>query len=195
MYHYKKIEKRLTERVDEQTYALQAQNEAFAHQATHDQLTGIPNRRAFDDWLAENFNDFKQTDKPLALVIVDIDYFKRINDNWSHIVGDRVICVVANILQQCCDDNQYQVSRWGGEEFTLLMPNKSIEQAQKDCEQLREQIANYDFSSIATNLKITASFGVADSRSVDEYDRLLAKADKALYQAKENGRNRIEALN
>ncbi|WP_343256005.1 two-component regulator propeller domain-containing protein [Pseudoalteromonas sp. 3D05] len=195
LYHYKKIEKRLTERVDEQTYALQAQNEAFAHQATHDQLTGIPNRRAFDDWLAENFNDFKQTDKPLALVIVDIDYFKRINDNWSHIVGDRVICVVANILQQCCDDNQYQVSRWGGEEFTLLMPNKSVEQAQKDCEQLREQIANYDFSSIATNLKITASFGVADSRSVDEYDRLLAKADKALYQAKENGRNRIEALN
>ncbi len=160
-----------------------------------DGLTQVANRRYIVEQAEDLNKQAAQKKEPISIVIVDIDYFKRINDNWSHIVGDRVICVVANILQQCCDDNQYQVSRWGGEEFTLLMPNKSIEQAQKDCEQLREQIANYDFSSIATNLKITASFGVADSRSVDEYDRLLAKADKALYQAKENGRNRIEALN
>jgi len=192
LYHYKKIEKELKHRVAQQTNDLQEQTDAFAHQASHDQLTGIPNRRAFDNWLAENFADIKLSGQSLSIAIIDIDHFKRINDNWSHIVGDKVICVIATILQQCCHDNANQVSRWGGEEFTLLLPNKTAMQAVEICEQLRLDIENYDFSSIAMGLKVTVSFGIADSSLVDEYDRLLVQADQALYKAKNNGRNRVE---
>lgn len=194
LYHYKKIEKELKLRVEQQTHDLQLQNDAFAYQASHDQLTGIPNRRAFDTWLAENFDEIKESKQPLSIAIIDIDHFKRINDTWSHIVGDKVICVIASILQQCCDRNSNQVSRWGGEEFTLLLPNKTAHQAVEICEQLRVDIENHDFSSIAEGIKVTVSFGIADSSLVDEYDRLLASADQALYKAKNNGRNRVEVI-
>lgn len=192
LYNHLQIEKQLKLRVEQQTQDLQEQADAFAHQASHDQLTGIPNRRAFDEWLAENFDDIKQSGQPLTIAIIDIDHFKRINDGWSHIIGDRVICVIANILQNYCENNDNQVSRWGGEEFTLLLPNKTAEQAVEICEQLRLAIQNYNFSSIAGGLTVTASFGIADSRLVAKYDRLLAQADQALYQAKRNGRNRVE---
>ncbi|MFY8326345.1 ligand-binding sensor domain-containing diguanylate cyclase [Pseudoalteromonas sp. ZZD1] len=194
LYHYKKIEKELKLRVKQQTRDLQQQTDAFAHQASHDQLTGMPNRRAFDNWLAENFDNIKQSGQPLSIAIIDIDHFKRINDNWSHIVGDKVICVIATILQQCCNDNANQVSRWGGEEFTLLLPNKTATQAVEICEQLRLDIESYDFSPIAMGLKVTVSFGIADSSLVDEYDRLLVQADQALYKAKNTGRNRVEVV-
>lgn len=192
LYHYKNIEKELTIRVEQQTSDLQQQTDAFAHQATHDQLTDLPNRRAFDSWLADNFSDFKQRALPLAIAIMDIDHFKRINDGWSHIIGDRVICVVAHLLSQCGENDASLVARWGGEEFTLLFPNKTAQQAAQLCEQLRVEIANYDFSNIASGLTVTVSFGIADSLTVNDYDRLLAQADQALYKAKNNGRNRIE---
>ncbi|WP_149982838.1 ligand-binding sensor domain-containing diguanylate cyclase [Pseudoalteromonas rhizosphaerae] len=192
LYHYKKIEIELIKRVEQQTNDLQQQTDAFAHQATHDQLTDLPNRRAFDCWLADNFADFKQHDSPLAIAIMDIDHFKRINDGWSHIVGDRVICVVAHILGELNESDDSQVARWGGEEFTLLFPHKTAQQAAQLCEELGVQIANYDFSNIASGLSVTVSFGVADSLAVNDYDRLLAQADQALYQAKSNGRNRVE---
>ncbi|BDF93905.1 ligand-binding sensor domain-containing diguanylate cyclase [Pseudoalteromonas sp. KAN5] len=194
LYHYKKIEKELIIRVEQQTRDLQQQTDAFAHQATHDQLTDLPNRRAFDSWLAENFSDFKQQALPLAIAIMDIDHFKRINDGWSHIIGDRVICVVAHLLSQCVKSDASEVARWGGEEFTLLFPNKTAQQAAELCDELRLEIANYDFSTIANGLSVTVSFGVADSLTVNDYDRLLAQADQALYKAKTIGRNRVEII-
>lgn len=195
LYHFKKIEKELTLRVIQQTKDLQQQADAFAHQATHDQLTDLPNRRAFDTWLADNFSDFKQQSLPLAIAIMDIDHFKRINDGWSHIIGDRVICVVAHLLSECSEVDTSQIARWGGEEFTLFFPNKTAQQAALVCEELRMKIANYDLSNIASDLTVTVSFGVADSLTVNDYDRLLAQADQALYQAKNHGRNRVEVNN
>ncbi|WP_350595050.1 MULTISPECIES: two-component regulator propeller domain-containing protein [unclassified Pseudoalteromonas] len=194
LYHYKKVEAELTKRVEKQTQDLQEQANAFAYQATHDQLTDMPNRRAFDSWLAANFATYKQQNKILAIAIMDIDHFKRVNDGWSHIVGDKVICEIAKILKSHCEGEQ-QVARWGGEEFTLVFPNKTAAEAKLMCELLREEIANNDFSVIAAGLhQVTASFGVSDSNNIDDYDRLLSGADQALYKAKNGGRNRTEIM-
>lgn len=193
LYRYKQVEKELTSRVVKQTKALQEQASAFAYQATHDQLTDLPNRRAFDSWLADNFADFKARNKPLSIAIMDIDHFKRINDGWSHIIGDQVICEVANILKAHCKGEQ-EVARWGGEEFTFVLPENNAFQAQQLCEQLRKEIENKDFSDIAPGLSVTVSFGIADSYNVDDYDRLLSRADQALYIAKNSGRNRTEVM-
>lgn len=190
LYHFKQIEAELTHRVNQQTHDLKNQADAFAHQANHDQLTQLPNRRAFDLWLAENFTLFKEQQKPLALAIVDIDHFKLVNDGWSHLVGDKVICEVANILLTHTQHAK-QVSRWGGEEFTLLFPEMQAKQAYEYCELLREFISNYDFSAIAEGLNITVSIGIADNCQVQDYDRMLAYADKALYLAKGNGRDEV----
>jgi diguanylate cyclase (GGDEF)-like protein len=193
LYHYKTVETELIRRVEKQTQDLQNQANAFAYQATHDQLTDLPNRRAFDSWLAENFKLFKQRNEPLAIAIMDIDHFKRINDGWSHIIGDKVICEIANILKTGSEKGQ-QIARWGGEEFTLLFPNTTAAEAKLLCEQLRVEIANNDFSNIADGFYITASFGISDSVNVDDYDRLLSQADQALYKAKNLGRNRSEVI-
>lgn len=190
LYHFKQIEAELTLRVNQQTQDLKHQADAFAHQANHDQLTQLPNRRAFDLWLANNFTLFKQQKKPLALAILDIDHFKLVNDGWSHLVGDKVICEVAKILLNYTQHAQ-QVSRWGGEEFTLLFPEMQANEAYEHCEQLRVFIGNYDFSTIAQGLKVTVSIGIADNRQAQDYYRMLAYADKALYQAKDSGRNKV----
>lgn len=191
LYHFKKIELELISRVKQQTTDLQKQADAFAYQATHDQLTQLPNRRAFDGWVAEHFDEYKNSNNVLSVAILDIDHFKKINDGWSHLVGDKVICIIAELLKQRCD-NLNEIARWGGEEFTLLFPNKSAEQAKLECELLRQDIATYDFNDIAPGLIVTASFGVCESRGIDDYDKLLSSADQALYQAKNNGRNRTE---
>ena len=193
LYHYKQIEIKLTSRVESQTQDLQKQADAFAYQATHDQLTDMPNRRAFDSWLAKNFASFKTKDKPIAIAIMDIDNFKRINDGWSHIVGDQVICTIAQILKTNIKDDQ-KAARWGGEEFTLLFPGKTAREAHDICEQFRERICNNDFSTLAQKLNVTVSFGISDSCDIDDYDRLLSRADQALYKAKNSGRNRIEII-
>lgn len=193
LYHYKQIEIELTCRVEKQTKALKEQASAFAYQATHDQLTNIPNRRAFDGWLNDNYASFKMQKKPLAIAIMDIDHFKRINDGWSHIVGDKVIYAIAQLLKSHCENNQ-QVARWGGEEFTFVFPDTAASTALLICEQVRKEIENYDFSDIAPGLFVTASFGISDSHGIDDYDRLLSRADQALYKAKNSGRNRVEIM-
>lgn len=193
LYRYKQVEKELTSRVVQQTQALQEQASAFAYQATHDQLTDLPNRRAFDGWLADNFADFKARNNPLAIAIMDIDHFKRINDGWSHLIGDQVICEVADMLKAHCEGGQ-EVARWGGEEFTFVFPNTTALQALEVCERLRKCIENKNFSNIAEGLSVTVSFGVSDSSNVDDYDRLLSRADQALYKAKNKGRNRTEVM-
>lgn len=194
LYHYKRIEIELTEKVEQQMHDLQTQADAFAHLANHDQLTQLPNRRAFDMWLSENFNQFQRDNKTLSIAIMDIDHFKLINDNFSHLIGDKVICEIARLLRMNFPDEGY-AARWGGEEFTLLFPYKNAEEAARLCEIIRLEIAGYDFSELADSLSVTVSFGVADNAQVTDYDRLLAHADNALYNAKNNGRNQIFIYN
>ncbi|TMO44423.1 ligand-binding sensor domain-containing diguanylate cyclase [Pseudoalteromonas ruthenica] len=188
--HLKRSEAQLKLRVQAQTRSLAEQAKAFEHQATHDQLTGVANRRAFDKWLIAHFEQAKQQQQPLSLAIIDIDHFKNINDKYSHMVGDKVITEVANLIHHCAPQ-EAMFARWGGEEFTLLLPGFSVHEAQVCAERIRVLISGHDYSALADGVHITVSIGVADSQGAQDYDRMLAQADNALYQAKQGGRNQV----
>ncbi|MFY8273288.1 diguanylate cyclase [Pseudoalteromonas sp. SSDWG2] len=189
-YHLKRSEARLKQRVAEQTKVLAEQAEAFAHQATHDQLTGIANRRAFDAWLTEHFVAAKAKGQALSLLIIDIDHFKKINDQFSHLVGDKVIIEVVNVIAKNLPPEAL-FSRWGGEEFAILLPHVKETHAVHWAQGICTQVHHHDYTHIDERLSVSISIGVADINSATNYDRLLSNADTALYQAKNKGRNRI----
>ncbi|MBU1311577.1 MAG: diguanylate cyclase [Gammaproteobacteria bacterium] len=169
---------------------IQQQADFFAAQARLDSLTGLGNRRAFEEACRNEFIRIQRYPHPLCLAIVDIDHFKSINDNWSHTVGDYVIQRVAKALQAGCRETDI-TARWGGEEFVLLLPETTTEQALTICEKLRQRISELDLTDIASDLHVTASFGVALRQQEPAFEAVLAKADKALYAAKVAGRNRV----
>ena len=183
---------KLQKLVAQQTIEIQKQAELFSYQANHDQLTGLFNRRAFDTWCNNDFEKAKLNNQPLTIAIIDIDHFKSVNDEYSHLVGDQVIKKIADILQKLIKDSssQAKLARWGGEEFTLLI-NNDEEKAYDFCDLLRITIKNYDFSELAQNLYITISVGITDNKEVTEYDKMLNHADQALYFAKHNGRDQV----
>lgn len=169
---------------------LRLQAEAFALQAREDGLTGLANRRAFDEQLAAEFNRAARLQHPLCLVLMDIDYFKRINDDYSHMAGDAVLKQLARLIKQHCRDIDI-CARWGGEEFALLLPQTNLDQARDVCERLRCAIAEMDCHELAPGLHITASFGLAVNTGFAHYDKLISRADTLLYQAKAQGRNQV----
>lgn len=189
-HHLKKSEMILKQRVDEQTRSLELQTKRFEFQATHDDLTGIANRRAFDRWLVQYFEEAKAKQSPLCLAVIDIDHFKQVNDQYSHLVGDKVITEVARILNREVP-HYAKCARWGGEEFTVLLPEYDLINARVAMDHVRKIVAAHDFSFIAQTLKVTISIGVASADGARDHDRMLTHADQALYTAKENGRNQV----
>lgn len=192
VYRLQRIEAELNRRVAQQTLALTQQAAELERQAREDPLTGLPNRRAFDECLAAGFAEATQQQTILALAVIDIDHFKRINDRWSHLVGDEAICAVAELLTSQLQRG-WQVARWGGEEFTLVFPAESQAVAFQQCDQLRRRIAEHALMTSAPELMLTVSIGLAFSVQAHGYARMLSQADMALYQAKRSGRNRVEA--
>ena len=185
-----KSELKLKALVEKQTYELRQQSEDFKRQANEDQLTGLPNRRAFDKWLSEKFIQARQKKTTLALVIMDIDHFKKINDHYSHLIGDKAIKALAKELQHLAGQKVH-AARWGGEEFTLMIKDMNDADVVDYCEDIRRRIETHDYSDIAADLTMTVSMGVAFSHQVENYQDLLRLADQALYRAKEQGRNQV----
>lgn len=169
---------------------IQQQADFFAAQARLDTLTGLGNRRAFEEISRNEFVRILRYPHPLCLAILDIDHFKAINDNWSHTIGDLVLQRVAKTLQAGCRETDV-AARWGGEEFVLLLPETTAEQAVQICEKLRLRISELDLTDIAAGLQITVSFGVALRQQEPDFNAVLARADKALYAAKAAGRNKV----
>ncbi len=169
---------------------LQAQSEAFARQAREDGLTGLANRRAFDEALAREFSRAQRTGSPLCLALLDLDHFKRVNDAYSHAAGDAVLRAIADLMRLHCREMDL-VARWGGEEFALLFPATGLADAVAVCERLRLAAQEFDASEIAPGLRITVSIGVAAHLGLAHHDRMLVRADERLYEAKQSGRNRV----
>ncbi len=169
---------------------LRQQAEAFALQAREDGLTGLANRRAFDEQLAAEFARAARLQQPLCLVLIDIDYFKRINDTYSHLTGDAVLKRLAGLIKAQCRDIDIS-ARWGGEEFALLLPQTSLEQGREVCERLRLGLTQLEWQDLAPGLTVTASFGLAVNTGLLHYDKLISRADTLLYQAKAQGRDQV----
>ena len=162
---------------------------SLERQAAHDALTGLFNRQKFDNVCAAEIARGRRYATPLALIMFDIDRFKRINDNFGHLVGDQVLIETARVVGARMRELD-ALARWGGEEFMILAPHTDLEHALRLADQVRAVIAENVFSTVGT---VTCSFGVTALSEHDTVDRLTYRADAALYIAKRNGRNRVEA--
>ncbi len=152
-----------------------------------DKLTGIYNRLKLDDILEYEKKQFDRFGRPLSIIMLDLDFFKKVNDNYGHKAGDETLKTISKvILEQKRDSDIF--GRWGGEEFLLVCPETNIEGARALAEKLRKAIEMYTFPIIGS---ITASFGVAEFEKYDSIVKVFDKADKALYEAKESGRNKV----
>lgn len=151
-----------------------------------DALTGVRNRRALDEMLATMLAIKNRYEQIFALVIIDIDHFKRVNDQHGHLAGDKVLRSVAALIANVARETDF-VARYGGEEFVVLMPQTDLIQAQIFCERVRVAIEETPIQ----NLRLTVSGGVAQILDGEDAQSLLARADAALYAAKTAGRNRM----
>lgn len=164
-------------------------------QARTDPLTGLNNRRAFNEQVKCLWQKGQRRKKPMAVVMVDLDNFKQINDIHGHHVGDQILEATARQLQDSLRHGDV-LARWGGEEFILFMPDTTVDAASHVAERIRERIAAIcqQFAG-DTPVNLSASLGVADSHSdVDSVDDLIREADKCLYSAKQMGRNRVASI-
>ncbi|MHB8880108.1 MAG: diguanylate cyclase [Thermodesulfovibrionales bacterium] len=161
------------------------------YMAITDALTGLYNRRKFQDTLSGEFERAKRYKTPFSLIMLDIDLFKRINDNYGHSAGDAVLKEVSALITKSVREID-TASRFGGEEFMIILPNTDVPSAMVVAERMRESIAAFNFPEIAG--RITASLGIAGmpDENVRNEDKLIRCADIALYRAKQNGRNRTE---
>lgn len=178
-------------RLEASRMTLQQQLEASTKKMLRDTLTGLPNRLAFDERVALEEARFRREHTPLCLAIWDIDHFKRVNDTFGHQAGDKALHVVGKTLNQLIRDVD-MVSRYGGEEFVMILPRADLQQAFVVLERIREKLANTPFRFKDKPLKITLSCGVAEFGEGETVEEVIARADEALYRAKAQGRNRTE---
>jgi len=176
---------------------LQAQNTTITQQAAQlreqairDPLTGLYNRRHFDERACALYDHAHRHAQPLAIALADIDTFKTINDAFSHAIGDAVLREMAALLRRHTRSSDI-VARYGGEEFVLALPDSSLDEAIDCCERLRHAIAAHDWRGLHPALKVTISIGVSTNRSLGSIDAMLTDADHFLYQAKTYGRDRV----
>jgi len=156
--------------------------------ASLDSLTGIFNRRAFFE-RAEEAHEHAANDGPLTAIMLDIDYFKRVNDAYGHGVGDRAIREVASLVSNTGEI----VGRLGGEEFAILLPGRDLPSAMETAERLRREVLGLQVHADSHVITLTCSFGVSEWQNGESIDELLRRADMALYAAKAAGRNRVVA--
>ncbi|MER8407251.1 MULTISPECIES: GGDEF domain-containing protein [unclassified Mesorhizobium] len=189
---YPLIRKQATEegKLRAMTVSLSARSETLEHAALTDSLTGMQNRRYFDDALKEYLEEFRRIEKPVGLMILDLDHFKQVNDSHGHDVGDEVLRAVANCLK---DMTRYHdvVARLGGEEFAVVTPNMDAELLSKFAERIRKAIANMAVLTGNVRLKITTSVGLAVWDRKETAEEFYRRADRQLYEAKRQGRNRV----
>lgn len=160
------------------------------HLAVHDDLTKVFNRRYIGDKMQEELHRYVRTGSKFCVLMIDLDFFKHVNDTLGHLAGDRV-------LIKCCEICQAELrevdilGRFGGEEFIVVMPASDIDGACIAAERIRAGVARYDFREIQLDTTLTVSIGVAEVQPKDSVELLIARADSALYRAKDSGRNCI----
>lgn len=158
--------------------------------ATTDSLTSLPNRRGFDLLAAQALHEAQRDQSPLSALLIDLDNFKQLNDTHGHLAGDQVLRGFSRALQSNLRQSDI-ICRWGGEEFILLLKDTGSSTARQLAEKIRLQTEQEVFAFNGVNLRVTTSIGITELHRGDSLERILGRADRALYRAKQAGRNRV----
>lgn len=193
---YRRLTKQLSSRnlhIQEQQLALQEANQKLETLSQTDGLTQLSNRRHFDQMLAYEYARYQRTGAPLSLLLIDVDHFKSINDHYGHAIGDDYLCAVARVLKNSAVRSTDLAARYGGDEFSCLLPDASLQDALRVAERIANEVAALGLTNIlATPPTLTLSIGVATVTNDDPgTQKLMSTADAQLYAAKNMGRNQI----
>ena len=183
---YVEANRKLEARIAERTHELEEVNRKLAELATEDALTGVANRRALENAMQREWYRCLDQRRPLSVLMIDVDHFKRYNDAHGHLEGDVLLRAIAQQLQSQHDPKRELLARYGGEEFAMLLPGVHQDEARRRAEAIRQQMQEQ-------LIKITISIGVAGFVPVVQADpsHLMRRADAALYRAKRSGRDRV----
>jgi diguanylate cyclase len=178
----------LRKRVKERNEALRTALSRIEILAQHDELTGLPNRRALMQWLTDQLRQSDRNDQPLTVAVIDLDHFKRVNDRYGHAIGDLVLqrfseCGLAAIR------TSDRLGRVGGEEFLVGLFGTPLEEAEEPLQRIRAKVASLDWSDIDRRLNVTVTIGAACYRCGETIEELIQRADAALYRGKRGGRD------
>lgn len=178
--------------LEQRNQELDQLNLALQHMAMHDKLTGLYNRHFIVQVLETQHEVFQRHGNPCSILLMDLDHFKRVNDTFGHGVGDRVLTAFAQCVQPLLRQSEY-FGRIGGEEFILVMPMSTLEAAVMLAQRIRHTLAESDLlAGFADAWRVTASIGVAEVSTQEDMETWMARADMALYRAKQQGRDRVE---
>jgi diguanylate cyclase (GGDEF)-like protein/PAS domain S-box-containing protein len=176
------------QKVAEQAIAqLQIANQRLSELSIRDPLTGVWNRRHFEELLTAEIHRFQRHGRHFVLIMFDIDHFKAVNDRFGHLVGDQILVTLTRITQAALRRGA-SLARLGGEEFVVLEPDCSLQHAKSIAERLRRIVENHDFPRVG---RITASFGVIEARRGESEDQMIDRVDGAMYASKKEGRNTV----
>ncbi|MDY6891625.1 MAG: GGDEF domain-containing protein [Pseudomonadota bacterium] len=176
------------EQMELETSKAKARMQEEQLRARTDPLTGLPNRTAYEQHLEAEIERWRRYQVPFSMAVGDIDFFKKINDELGHLAGDRVLRLVSKVLKHNLRSTDF-IARFGGEEFVILFPSTRIDEAYRASEKLRQAITASPFNFRGERVEITISFGIAEVAAGDDSESLFVRADNALYQAKQQGRN------
>ncbi|MSQ47281.1 MAG: diguanylate cyclase [Deltaproteobacteria bacterium] len=181
------------ERIVRYQKTLQAQRTQLEHLAREDALTGLANRRRFEERAREELLREGRYQHPLSVLLADLDHFKEINDTYGHSYGDSVLKEVAHTFTRHCRSSDL-CARYGGEEFAVLLPETPLPDARLVADRLCTAIRGLTFAQATTTVHVTVSLGIAcfDANNPQSLEEFMEQADQALYAAKRNGRNRVE---
>lgn len=165
----------------------------FEHQASTDALTGIYNRHWMSKAFPRALHRCALNKQPFAVMVVDIDHFKKINDTYGHLIGDLALKAVAKCMSENLRPHDL-LARYGGEEFAVLLTEADLESAKMVAERLRTKISAVEIQANDTKFHVTLSIGITPTQNDDKLENLIHEADQALYRAKQNGRDRVEVF-
>ena len=182
--------RRQLRRLEQDTFDLRRQVAQTYREAMRDQLTGLPNRRAYDERMAQEYARWKRFSEPMALLVLDVDDFKRVNDKFGHKSGDKALVMIGRILSERLRETDL-IARYGGEEFVVLLTGAERDDALRIAEAMRQGVLNGGLHANGQPVKITISCGLAIFAEGDSPETVFERADKALYQAKGQGKDRV----